>query len=64
MTKTTTQERIEFVKRRIEERKALSGDLRRQAFEGAYNGASLFKDAQTCEDLAEGMTRALAILFP
>lgn len=60
----TTVERIEYVKRRIEERRSIAADLRADAIGASINdAANRLRDAQVCEAVAEGMQRALSMLF-
>jgi hypothetical protein len=62
---TTTADRIVYLRSRIEERRILAEGFRAKAIGAAVSDAEYsITMAKQCEDLAEGMSRALSILFP
>lgn len=62
-----TQDRIDFIKRAIAERRRLAAAERLHAQSAALSKSEIdfaIRSAEMSEHIADGMERALAILFP
>jgi len=61
----TTKERVETLRRYIAERRRLAEVLRARTIGSTIERAEhALREAEMCDNLAEGMERALSILFP